>query len=246
MVGVTERGQGDWISISFIITNSLCSNYVGFVFKSLKRYFGSQPYTPLFQRCADTSPPLGLSLPPVQRQSFSWVAKDNEVVTLDWGRKSVVFLCPPFMLRNNQYGNPLSVLHEILGEKQEQALLCQCLQPLLIHHSLSENTCARWIHKYIWCCFDGETGKNTTAETANEDWLRLPVMLDKLCIPQKGVVVNHQRKTEESLHKVKSNIKLWHATFRMYQLQLQNADQIKASAPWLKTTCSSINAQCYR
>lgn len=47
----------------------------------------------------DTPHPLWDCLP-----GFSWVAEDNEVVTLDWGRKSAVFQCCPFKLGNNQYG----------------------------------------------------------------------------------------------------------------------------------------------
>lgn len=42
-----------------------------------------------------------------------------------------------FHASNNQYGNPLSVLHEILEGKQEQVLLSLYLQLLLTHHSLS-------------------------------------------------------------------------------------------------------------
>lgn len=55
-----------------------------------------------------------------------------------------------FHASNNQYGNPPSMLHEIRRGKQEQTFLSQYLQPLLLHHSLFENTCSRWIHKYTY------------------------------------------------------------------------------------------------
>lgn len=185
--GVTERGQGDWISISFTIPTSLWLNYMGFVLKKIKIRISVVRQTCRYSRDAkktqETRHPLWGSLAAVQRQSFSWVAKDNEVVTLDWGRKSVVFQCRPFMLRNNQYGNPLSVLHEILGGKQEQGLLSQCLQPLLTRHTLCENTHGRWIHKYIWWLLWWGDG---------EDRLWPPGMPHELCIPKKGAVVNWQ------------------------------------------------------
>lgn len=98
--------------------------------------------TPRVTHTQKHPPPRCVSLPLVQRQSFSWVAKDNEVVTLDWGRKSVVFLCRPFMLGTI---NMVTLSACFLGEKQEHILLSPCLQLLLTHHSLSENTCSRWI-----------------------------------------------------------------------------------------------------
>lgn len=116
----------------------------------------------MYRRPPETPHPLWDALPFVQRQSFSWVAKDNEVVTLDWGRKSLVFLCRAFML---QTINMVTLSACYAEEKQEQALLSQCPSPLLTRHSLSENTWGQVITQiYIVAALMGRRAKNKTVE----------------------------------------------------------------------------------
>lgn len=148
---------------------------------------------------------------------------------------------------NNQCGNPLSM---ISGRKTRTRPLISVPTtpthtPLPIwKHMQQVNT------KYIWCCFDREPCKNRTSEAAREDWLWPPVIWHKLCILQKGVLVKRQI-NDQKIKPPRGQIpfKLWYSMFRSYQLQMQNADQLRPCAPWpcwTVATCSSINVQPYR
>lgn len=121
--GVTERGRGKGISISFINTSNrnlssawlcqLCGTVK--ITHSVPKQMNAPTRTYYFRRWGGYWPPL---LPPrplwkrlylLIHKKFSWVAKDNKAVTLDWGRESMVFLCRPFVLRT--INNTPSMLH---------------------------------------------------------------------------------------------------------------------------------------
>lgn len=125
--------------------------------------YGQKSWThrrvPLFQ--GSTGPLLLLgSLLLVQRQKFSWVAKDNKAVTLDWGRESTVFLCCPFMLQTiNMVTLPAcDMKYRIKTGTEKPSYLSadrRYSTPLPIWKHVS-----RWIHKYSHCsCFDVETSQ---------------------------------------------------------------------------------------
>lgn len=96
-------------------------------------------------------PLLGSSL--AQTQKLSWVAKDNEAVTLDWRMESVVPLCHPFTLPTP------SMLHDILHGKQEQrSLLISVLTHR--HYDTTPDMKTHVAGGYTSCSrFDVETGK---------------------------------------------------------------------------------------
>lgn len=110
-------------------------------------------------RCkAQPTSPIEVPLLAQRQNKLSRVAKDNEAATLDWGmeRKSVLSVSSFCAPKNNSKCPQRATLEERRGKNRIKPSYLSIQPPLPTHHSLFENTCSRWIHKYtrwlpLWC-----------------------------------------------------------------------------------------------